>query len=443
MISKNNGSFPTASKPIGDTNPLEFYRRVESHPVSLTPFVVGFHFSSRTIIVLVSVRFFLQDPQAGVVAGLALNFLLLLIVFFQSIGTAQTRIRPMLGLQPMKWVLAFLCFSGCSLLWTGAVSLGAAAVFWTAMASDLGMVALLMRRGSIADISAALMRGYVWGACAVALSAWMLPPQSDLRLGDETLLGPNQIGYACAFALFFAQYLYRVRGRFWIAPAIFLGITLLRTLSKTSIVALVAAETFILFRDRSLGWRAKALMIGAAGCVVAAFSSLISAYFAIYTNAGSQAETLTGRFGIWAYFLDKALEQPWIGHGFHSVWKVVPPFSEDFEARHAHNELLQQFYAYGGVGVVLFFGLYGSLLHQIRKLPRGSLKTFFLGMLMFVLIRGLADTEPFDLSLPLWAVLLVCAIQSSAEPIPLPAMTTVQSSGFAAGQVPHSDRAGA
>jgi hypothetical protein len=27
-------------------------------------------------------------------------------------------------------------------------------------------------------------------------------------------------------------------------------------------------------------------------------------------------------------------------------------------------------------------------------------------MLLFVLVRGLADTEPFDLSLPLWFILL-------------------------------------
>ena len=53
------------------------------------------------------------------------------------------------------------------------------------------------------------------------------------------------------------------------------------------------------------------------------------------------------------------------------VWKVVPPFSEDFEARHAHNELLQQLYAYGVVGVVIFLGLYGSLFRLIRKLPSG------------------------------------------------------------------------
>lgn len=31
-------------------------------------------------------------------------------------------------------------------------------------------------------------------------------------------------------------------------------------------------------------------------------------------------------------------------------------------------------------------------------------------MFLFVLIRGLADTEVFDLSLPLWAIVLIGAI---------------------------------
>jgi O-antigen ligase len=100
------------------------------------------------------------------------------------------------------------------------------------------------------------------------------------------------------------------------------------------------------------------------------------------------------------------LEQPWIGHGFHSVWKVIPPFGP-FEARHAHNEILQQFYAYGVAGVVVLFGLYGSVYREMRRISAGALKTIFLAMFLFIVIRGLADTEVFDLSLPLWAVALI------------------------------------
>jgi len=385
-------------------------RCAESESMLLAPAVVGFYFALRVVFVLISVRMFLLDPRTGVTANLALNFLLLVAVAFQTFGSAAPNAVPLLALRPFRWVLVFLCFSGLSLVWTSAVSVAAAAAYWCAMAADLAMVILLIRANPLLETASSLMRGYLWGACAVALSAWMLPPQSDMRLGDEGLLGPNQIGFVCAFALFLAQYLVRRKESFWIVPSLFLGITLLRTLSKTSIFALVAGQAFILLRDRSLSLKAKLLMVGAAACVLAAFWGLIEAYYAVYANAGNQAETLTGRLGIWAYFIEKSLEQPWIGHGFHSVWKVVPLFSEDFEARHAHNELLQQFYAYGAAGVVIVIGLYGSLGRQIRAMARGPLKAFGGGLLLFILVRGLADTEPFDLSLPLWAVTLFSAI---------------------------------
>src|ERR1035441_5380206 len=74
---------------------------------------------------------------------------------------------------------------------------------------------------------------------------------------------------------------------------------------------------------------------------------LLDAYFGVYTSAGNQAETLTGRTAIWAWALDAGLSHPWLGNGFDAMWKVAPPFgSELFEARHAENEILQQFFAY-------------------------------------------------------------------------------------------------
>lgn len=55
-------------------------------------------------------------------------------------------------------------------------------------------------------------------------------------------------------------------------------------------------------------------------------------------------------------------------------------------------------------------GLYGSFYRQVRKLSDPSLRTFWLALLLFVLIRGLTDTEPFDLSLPLWAIVMTSVL---------------------------------
>jgi O-antigen ligase len=306
-------------------------------------------------------------------------------------------------------VLLFLGFSGISLFWSVTASLSAAMAFWCAMVADTAIVVLLLRRASVDSVVNSLMRGYIWGSCAIAIVAWLLPTQSDLRLGDEELLGPNQIGWVCAFAFFLAQYLMRRKSGNWTMPALLLAITLLRSLSKTTIVAFLVGQAYILLRDRTIRRRTKVLVIISGLIVVFVFWHLLSDYYVVYTNAGNQAETLTGRVGIWLYFFTEAIQKPWLGHGFHSVWKIIPPFNE-FEARHAHNELLQQFYAYGAVGIFMLIAIYGSVWRQIRRLADRSLRTFFLGMLLFVIVRCTADTEVFDLSLPLWFIAMLGAL---------------------------------
>ncbi|HEY3990125.1 MAG TPA: O-antigen ligase family protein [Acidobacteriaceae bacterium] len=378
---------------------------------AVSPFAacVGFYLSFRLILPLLAVHVFGQDAQGGVVVSLALNYLLLLLAVFDTLGRSPQNFRSPFRVPCFRWVLLFLGFSGVSLLWSVTASLSAAIAFWCAMVADTAMVVLLLRSGPIDTVVNSLMRGYIWGSCAIAAIAWLLPAQSDLRLGDEELLGPNQIGWACAFAFFLAQYLMRKKSGNWTMPAFLLAVTLLRSLSKTTIIAFLAGQAYILLRDTSMRRRTKLLVVAFSLLVLVVFSRLLAEYYVVYTNAGNQAETLTGRLGIWLYFLSEAVQKPWIGHGFHSVWKVIPPFKE-FEARHAHNELLQQFYAYGAVGVFMLVAIYGSVWRHLRRLSDVPLKTFFLGMLLFVIVRGAADTEAFDLSLPLWFIALIGAL---------------------------------
>lgn len=380
----------------------------------LLPVIVGFFLAFRMATVLLAVRGFGADPDAGTAVNVGLDFLLLGLVGFCTLADQRQQRVPMLRLPVVRWVLLFLAFSCCSLLWSSTVSLPDSSLYWCAMASDVAMVGLLLQARSLDSPAEALMQGYVWGACAVALIAWILPAQADLRLGDEELLGPNQIGYACAFAFFFAQYLLRETRRGSVFTAGVLAVTLLRTLSKTTIVAFLLSQGFLLVRDRSISRRTKVLISLAALVVVAVFSGLLVSYYNVYTSAGDQSETLTGRLGIWAYFFAEAIQQPWIGHGFDSAWKVIPPFGADeFQAAHAHNELLQQFYAYGAVGAGLFCGIYGSLFLQIRRVA-GRRRVFFLALLIFVLVRGLADTDRFDLSIPFWSIMIVAWLIETA-----------------------------
>ena len=182
-----------------------------STPTTGVPFAVGYYFAFRIITVLVSVRICGTDPRTGTAINISFAFFLLLATAFCSIGKVGYPFREMTKLPPVRWALLFLGFSGFSLLWSSTASLPDSMAYWCAMAADLAIVVMLLRAGPITVTSGSLMKGFVWGACTVAIIAWALPPESDLRLGDDEFLGPNQIGYVCAFAFFLAQDLIRER----------------------------------------------------------------------------------------------------------------------------------------------------------------------------------------------------------------------------------------
>lgn len=376
-------------------------------------FAVGCFFSSRVVTTLFSVRVLGTDPQTGAEIRLALNLLFLGFVCFALLGTEGRSLRSLLRLSTLRWVLVYLVFSGCSLLWSEAASPLASAAYWCGTAIDVAMVVLLLR-ASVPGVAGALMKGFVWGACLVAVIAWLMPTQYDLRLGDEEYLNANTIANLCAFAIFFSQYLTHTKQGKWWPTAAFLAITLLRSLSKTTIVAFVLSESLLVIQDRDMSRRAKVLLTLAVMLAILVSWGLLEAYYDFYTTYGNQAETLTGRTAIWAYVVEAVVQRPWIGHGFDSMWKIVPRFGS-FEARHAENEVLEQLYSYGIAGIVMLTGVYGSLYRRIRTLPQGLLRVIFASILFFVVIRGLAEAEPFDLLLPLWAVALMCLVVDSAD----------------------------
>jgi hypothetical protein len=76
---------------------------------------------------------------------------------------------------------------------------------------------------------------------------------------------------------------------------------------------------------------------------------------------------------------------------------------------------LQQFYLYGAAGVLLMTGLYGSFFRQVRRTAATSQRIFLYSLLVFVLIRGLADTEVYGFSLPLWAIVMFGVLMKRAD----------------------------
>jgi O-antigen ligase len=250
----------------------------------------------------------------------------------------------------------------------------------------------------------AILKGAVWGAGALAIIAWFSPATADLRLGNDTFLHPNTLGLEIGIATLIAQYL-ALRGACWKWLGVALAITLLRTLSKTAIIALVIAECWYLMQNNRMPRKAKVYLVAGALIVVGSFWGLLSSYANIYNNTGSgdQAETLTGRTLLWTVAFSMGLEKPWLGHGLYS-FKALIPMLGTFEAVHAHNDLLQQFFEFGIVGVVILLGVYWSFYRQARRVPATEMRTLALALLLFALVRGLTDSVQFGLSYPLWLI---------------------------------------
>jgi hypothetical protein len=374
------------------------------------PALAGFYFASRLCL---SYLFFQSDPKLGAIVASALNMLFLLLVVLYSFGPPASTLTAPLRVSCFRWVLAFLGFSLISLAWSATASLSVAFGYWLCMAADVLIVLLLLRTGPAFSVGSRLIGGFTCGACLIACVMWLSPTMQDLRPGNDDFFSPNAIGFTCAFGVFFAQLLAR-RESGWTVVQIFLAVSLLRSLSKTTIAAFVAGQLLILARDKTIPRRNKAWVVVTACLVLGAFWNLILAYYNVYLNTGNEAETLTGRIGIWSFVLARSVEQPWIGHGFHSFRNVIPPFGT-FEPWHAHNELIQQFYAYGVAGIVLLLGVYGSFYLQARRIADLSYRSICLGLILFIAVRGLADTERFDLSFPLWSIALIVLMFAPAD----------------------------
>lgn len=375
---------------------------------------VGGLFACRSVFVLVSARWLNTGSEPGVAVSFASSILVALVAVLAAWGTSAFSLRQILEARPLRWVLLYVGIAGLSLTWGASATPAASALYWCGLVLDV-LVVLLLASIYGADCAVrALMRGFIAGACMLAAIAWIMPTAADLRLGDLEYFNTNQIGNLCALALLMCALLAsRAEGR-WRVTSIFLGLTLVRSLSKSTLVAFLACLLYRFFRDRSISSPRKWVLTGAAVFVVACFWGLFEAYYGIYTTAGNQAETLTGRTAIWAWALNAAWMHPWFGNGFDAMWKVAPPFGGDlFEARHAENELLQQFFAYGACGIALLVGVYGSLYRSMSKFARGSERTCLVCFVLYVVIRGVAEAEPFDLLLPLWLISALALLMQS------------------------------
>jgi exopolysaccharide production protein ExoQ len=372
------------------------------------PGLIGFTFAFRACLTLL---FFKDDPVHGTVVDVVLSLLAFMVAVLCYTGAPQATAAAYFKTATLRWIAASLAYCLISLSWSSAPLLSSAG-YWVSWAADIAAVLLVLRYGPLKEQASSLMKGFVIGASFVAVVAWSIPTTIDLRLGDEDFLHPNVIGRLFSIAALLAIY-FTAEDRRWQIPAFGLSFTVLRTLSKTSIIAFIAALACYFIRGSKLT-RATKIKIGVlTTAVLASFWGILETYLDAYT-ATVGPETLTGRTLIWSVSAEYAMQKPWLGYGFYSYRIIVPRFGS-FEAWQAHNELLQQFFSFGIFGLILVIGIYATFYWQIRHSRPGQLNTLVSALLVFALVRGITDAEIYDLSLPLWLMATLSVLLSSAQ----------------------------
>jgi len=366
------------------------------------PFVLGFFLSARIAITLVA---FQSKPGAGTATSIGVS---LFFVFLAWIVSSDSRRAPSTE-RPIVWICAYLVMLGASLFWSVTESVIVAFAYWLGLVSDCLAVYLLMISKSASGLCDQVLTGFVGGAALVGLIAWCLPTLSDLRIGDEDFLHPNALGYTLAIATIVGMHLAR-RSPIVGILSIFCGVTLLRTISKACIAGCLVAVAFYLLRASHLSRKIKAGIYAITAISIVLGWSLVEAYIDIYDRS-SHIETLTGRTLIWSIAWEEALKTPWLGHGFYSFRFIIPVLG-DFFPWQAHNELLQQFFSYGAIGLGMFVLLYSSFCRFLHQHRQSEWVAVAAALMVFVIVRGVADAERFDVNFPLWLMTLLTLVIS-------------------------------
>jgi exopolysaccharide production protein ExoQ len=348
--------------------------------------------------------FFQSSPQVGTAVRLAGSIAWLLAVVAYTILQPPTSASLPKRSSALRWIALYVALAGVSLFWTTTASLTVEVGYWAGLLADVAAVYLLLRFEAVEENTRRTMRGYIFGVSLVAILAWTAPAMEDMRLGNEDFLHPNFIGFQFAIGALAAAWLAQ-RKKAWAWMAAALGVTTIRTLSKATIVALLFAGLYYLLRGLKVGRKVKVWVAIGSSMVLLSFWGLLEEYLDVYSQ-GSNVETLTGRTYIWQQSLNFVLEKPWLGHGFDSFRWIFPSFNQ-FLPNHAHNELLQQLFAYGVVGLLVVVGVYWSFYRQVRSSRQSALRSFAMAVLILVLVRGLVDTDQFDLGFPLWLMTLL------------------------------------
>lgn len=232
----------------------------------------------------------------------------------------------------------------------------------------------------------------------------------DGRFGDIESFHPNVVSVQVSIAVIASISLMANRTK----PIAALTLTvagllcLLLLKSKTSIAALILSITiYIIFRtNSSIKRRALYLIIFT---IIAASSlyltqSLYLEYLTGYTEKsdGKLLYTFTGRTLIWEATLSSE-NLSIIGNGINAFSSSGPQIAA-IKLYSAHNEILNQYFNFGIIGVLFFLTFYSTALLQVRRLGacsnQGVAYSFCFVCLSYFLFRSTLEAPVYYFSLP-------------------------------------------
>jgi O-antigen ligase len=165
------------------------------------------------------------------------------------------------------------------------------------------------------------------------------------------------------------------------------------------LAALVAGTTFIILRKSLKSGLVFLVVVVVLGGILVAVTPL-QKYIVDYAKS-DEAQTGTGRVGLWQAIIPAIMEKPLYGHGFVAS-KFIAEDVEDvnWPAGHTHNGFLEVLYNNGVIGLgfllAVMWRTVRNLLWVIRKMQAGEMRTWAMGafaIFIFEILNGMLNAS--------------------------------------------------
>lgn len=169
----------------------------------------------------------------------------------------------------------------------------------------------------------------------------------------------------------------------------------LMTFSITFLLVLAIALLYIIIKKGKLF---QTMLFASIVSGIVYYYYLTNAWFHIIIQSRiHNVATGTGRFDIWGFVVDKALEKPIFGHGMNQLKVYLTKYS-DTTIRSAHNSLLEIFFNAGIIGVAIYLIFLSSFFLACYNLDRRIKNDYFKTIFLCYFVFSMANTSIYEFS---------------------------------------------